>query len=188
MKLDDLLKRADELIKKGQNVLSTQKHCGLGVAVDFGQLKGSRTACLSFIERIYSSSHPHYKEFDEIVKDQDPSYTEAGVEILRTIKAEIAGGWLFTVKGVIAAEIFSDFLEMAEHLLSQGYKDPAAVMIGSTLEEHLRQLCLKHNIDIEVEKNGKMIPKKADVLNAELTKRRVSETMSQTKKSLHYRQ
>jgi hypothetical protein len=31
---------------------------------------------------------------------------------------------------------------MAEHLLDQKYKDPAAVVVvGSVLEEHLRQLC-----------------------------------------------
>ncbi len=38
---------------------------------------------------------------------------------------------------------------MAEYLLKEGYKDPAAVITGSTLEEHLRKLCIKNGIDIE---------------------------------------
>lgn len=80
------------------------------------------------------------------------------------------GGWIHTVKGIVAAEIFSDFLEMASHLLDQGYKDPAAVMVGGVLEEHLRQLCVKNQIDVDIIQQGATVPKKADTLNAELAK------------------
>jgi len=55
---------------------------------------------------------------------------------------------------------------MARRLLSEKYKDAAAIMIGSVLEEHLRQLCLKHSIPTDDPKTGK--PKKADLLNSEL--------------------
>ena len=51
------------------------------------------------------------------------------------------------MKKLVSAEIFSDFLEMAAHVLEQDYKDPAAVMIGTVLEENLRQLC--HSAGIE---------------------------------------
>ena len=57
---------------------------------------------------------------------------------------------------------------MAEYLLKEGYKDPAAVMIGSVLEEHLRQLCFRNSIPIEIIKDGKTNPKKADLINSEL--------------------
>jgi len=59
---------------------------------------------------------------------------------------------------------------MAEHLLEQGYKDPAAVLIGSVLEEHLRQLCDANSIETEYEHSGAIKPKKADRLNADLAK------------------
>ena len=59
---------------------------------------------------------------------------------------------------------------MAEYLLSEGYKDASAVIIGSVLEEHLRQLCQANSIDIEVLSGRKKIPKKADVMNADLAK------------------
>ena len=42
-------------------------------------------------------------------------------------------------------------------------------MIGSVLEEHLRQLCSKNGISIEENKVGKLVPKKVDLLNSELT-------------------
>jgi len=81
----------------------------------------------------------------------------------------MAGGWFQTTRGIVSAEIFSDFLEMADHLLSEKYKDPAAVIIGSALEEHLRQLATKGRIDTTFTNNkGDVIAKKADVLNADL--------------------
>lgn len=98
---------------------------------------------------------------------------------MKAAKQEIDGGWIFTIKGIISAEIFSDFLEMAEHLLTEGYKDPAAVMIGSVLEEHLRQLCLKNSITIERIKDGKPIPKKADLINSELASASVYNKLDQ---------
>ena len=57
---------------------------------------------------------------------------------------------------------------MAQHLLDEKYKDAAAVMIGSVLEEHLRQLCNKNEISIDITKSGTLIPKKAELLNAEI--------------------
>ena len=59
---------------------------------------------------------------------------------------------------------------MATHLLSEGYKDAAAVIAGSTLEEHLRQLAGKHSVTTEHAQKGRTVPKKADRLNADLAK------------------
>ena len=86
---------------------------------------------------------------------------------------------MFTFKGLVAAELFADFLEMADHLLELGYKDPAAVIIGSVLEEHLRQLCSANSIDIEFENNEGLIPKKADRLNSDLAKENVYSKLDQ---------
>lgn len=77
---------------------------------------------------------------------------------------------MFTFKGLVAAELFADFLDMAGHLLETGYKDSAAVMIGGVLEEHLRQLCLKHGMAVDDEKDGRVVAKKSDRLNADLAK------------------
>jgi hypothetical protein len=53
---------------------------------------------------------------------------------------------------------------MATYLSASGYKDAAAVVAGSTLEAHLKQLCARHGISVD--SGGK--PKKADLLNSEL--------------------
>ena len=72
------------------------------------------------------------------------------------------------------------FLEMAEHLLAEHYKDAAAVMIGSVLEEHLRFLVQKNGLaTIRSDKMGNSMPKKADALNSELARVGVYNTLDQ---------
>lgn len=181
MELKDLSVRVSELIDLGQQVLSTRHRIEYDSRewVDTGKIKGFRSASLSFIERLYNKEHSHYIEFDKAVKGYNPEHVESGISILEAIKSEIDGGWLFTIKGLITAEIFADFIEMAEYLLSSGYKDPAAVMVGSVLEEHLRQLCSKNGIDAEVVRDGKNKPKTADLMNADLAKANIYNKLDQ---------
>jgi HEPN domain-containing protein len=168
VKAIDIVKRADELIVMGQQVLSTRHRSEYSDAVDAAPMKAFRVAVLSFIDRVYGRTHSHFSEFQGCTDNNYFSNAENGVAVIRAIREEIAGGWLFTVKGLVTAEVFADFLEMAEHLLETGYKDPAAVMAGSVLEEHLRQLCIKNSIDVYETKHGKQLAIKADRLNADL--------------------
>jgi uncharacterized protein (DUF2164 family) len=84
--------------------------------------------------------------------------------ILKAVRADYADHYLQSVQEIIHAEVFGDFLEMADHLLEQGFKDPAAVIGGGTLEEHLRKLCNKYGV-LTTERGN---PKKAEAMNAEL--------------------
>lgn len=180
MKLDDLKRRIDQLIEQADAVLATTKKRptqsagGVIVAgsiyVNSELYQEFRSASLSFISRIFGMDHNYYREFDSSVKGPSPSYTRTGRGILKAVKQEIDDGWIFTVKGIVSAEIFTDFLEMASHLLQEGYKDPAAVMIGGVLEEHLRQLCTRNGIPTTLPspKDGKDMPKKSDRMNNDL--------------------
>ena len=182
IKLADLIRRVDELIQQGQAVLGTKFSRGVQYREEYvksPEMAGFRTASLSFIDRVYGRSHPHFDQFLQKTLNDRPDDAAEGVEILRAIRTEIAGGWLTSLKGLVVAELFADFLEMAEHLLNAGYKDAAAVMIGSVLEEHLRQLCLRASIPVEDEKDGTLIPRKADRMNAELSKAEVYSKLDQ---------
>ena len=176
-----LLNRLEQVENLGRATLATTRSSEfVGRSVDSGKTDGFKAASLSFIERVYGKDHSYYESFNTSVSHYDPSDIESGLEILSSIRQEIEGDWLFTVKGLVAAELFADFLEMADHLLQQKYKDPAAVIIGSVLEEHLRQLCSANSIPIEIENNeGILIPKKADRLNSDLAKENVYSKLDQ---------
>jgi hypothetical protein len=87
------------------------------------------------------------------------------VGILDALKFEFKNGYTKKMTELIHADVFSDFIDMADYLLSEGYKDAAAVISGSTLEAHLRKLCFNSNIPL-LKPDSR--PKKAESLNTEL--------------------
>jgi hypothetical protein len=86
--------------------------------------------------------------------------------ILTALRLSYEHGFLTSISELIHADLFSDFLDMAKHLLESGYKDPAAVIAGSVLEEHLRKLSIKNGITT-LKQDGD--PKKADTINSDLS-------------------
>jgi hypothetical protein len=70
------------------------------------------------------------------------------IAVLKSLKTAYNDNLLIELDEIYHADIFNDFLEMGEYLLSEGYKDAAAVMIGGVIEDHLRKLCLKNSIQI----------------------------------------
>ena len=79
------------------------------------------------MESIFGTHHTYYKEFFEHVNNTYIPYFKAGINILQAARAEIAGGWLFTVEGQVSAEIFADFIALAKEALDDN-KDVAAVL------------------------------------------------------------
>jgi len=166
-----LLKRIDELTAMGQNALNNlcernSEHVNSGGV-------GFKTGGLCFIQKIYGIDHSHYKRFDRLGYVKSVVAIKDGIEILNVIRQEIEGDWLLSIKSIVSANLFFDFLEMAQHLLSKDYKDAAAVIIGSVLEKHLTELCLANNIELINSDTKKGKYKKIDQLNTDLTKNEV---------------
>jgi len=172
MKPSDLVKRIDQLLALGEAVLATKSPVPNGSwnRVDTGAITGFRAAVLSFIEMHFGTSHSYYVEFSAAVKGNDESHAKSGIAIVKAIRGEVEGGWLISIKSLVAAEIFADFIEMADHLLDAGYKDPSAVILGGVLEEHLRRLTVSYGLPVSRLANGVDVPLKAEILNQELAK------------------
>jgi hypothetical protein len=170
MTLKDIQTRIDQLVAQAQTTLNNARSTQYsgGLALVYGEWAGLRAASLSFIESTFGRDHSYYSEFDKGVRDSHISSGEHAFGVLTAIRDQIKGGWIETTKGLVTAEVFADFLEMAGHLLDQQYKDPAAVLVGGVLEEHLRQLCGSAGVDVA--DPSTLTPRKADSLNADLAK------------------
>jgi hypothetical protein len=181
MRLEDLVRRLDELIAIGKKALtSLEKSSSPGDGWvhdhDYTEFKA---ASLSFLDRTFGEQGAYSTQFRKEVSSKYTDAMRRGLGILQGARGELAGGWIATTRGLISAEVFADFLEMAEHLLDEHYKDPAAVMIGGTLEEHLRQLATANGVAVEELKHDRMVPRKADVINADLAKKSVHSKLDQ---------
>lgn len=128
---------------------------------------------IAAVHRISGPNSAYALDIQRIVKESPYLYRHMSsiVGVVQALKADINAGMLRTLVELAHGDVFADFIEMAEHLNDSGYKDAAAVIVGSTLESHLRGLCNKANIQVTtVDKNDKAWPKKADGLNADLAK------------------
>jgi hypothetical protein len=162
----EVLRQMDNVLAKYHELQSRSQYedCSDQPGID---TTGLITLMSDTIKR-FSPPHSQYVESTaEILKKYGVSneYVIPRIAgVLKALRDAHDAGYLVTVAELIHADLSADFLEMAEYLLSEGYKDPAAVVVGSLLEEHLRQLCAKNGIATAAAGRAK----KADQLNADL--------------------
>ena len=157
---DTVLTRCTELIKKSDG----EAHYSDNYYIEINEIN---TLLAATIDRLAPHGTRYRIEAHEALKNKyDISITILRlVGILKALRADYEAGHLEAIHEIIHADIFSDFLQMANYLIEEGYKDPGAVLAGGTLEGHIRKLCQKN--DIEIMKNDSR-HRTADSLNADL--------------------
>jgi hypothetical protein len=132
-----------------------------------------RAAALSLFNYAFGQEHHFTKDFERAVRGPFLSEIKAEIGLLEGAMNAISQGWVGSIRAIVSGEIFTDFLEMADYLLSEDYKDAAAVMGGSVLEQHLRVLCKNRNISHFDRYNH---TKKTSVMNDDLYKEKAYES------------
>lgn len=162
-----LLQQLEQLEVKFEVLRRNSEHQNLsGGTVTTDAISEFITGSRAAIIRIAGTNSAYMAEFEaaRATKQWIGSQALRIMGVVRQLKLDLSDGYLSTTRELLHAETFADFLEMSEHLISEGYKDAAAVIVGSSLEVHLRNLAAKHNLSVEY--NGR--PKKTDQLNSEL--------------------
>jgi hypothetical protein len=176
---DELKRRFEELVVTGSRVFASARPPGRGVVsdyyVDSALFHEWRAAGYSLVAFTFGDDSSHYRLLKEGCVHPYREHTARGLGVLKAARQDLDAGFLVGLKNLVAADFFADFLEMAEYLLKSRYKDPATVLIGGVLEEHIRALCRRATISIS-DGNG---PLKADRLNAELAKAAVYTKLDQ---------
>ena len=167
--IDSLIDIGNKIIQKASQARSTLE------GNDLAEVSSWVTRIGQLVRKLYGENSQHFANFDRAISI-DSFYSIhsnwyrqiAEVQgIALTIKHDIENDLIGSIKGLLQAEIFANFLEIGEHLLSEGYKDAAAVTIGTVLEDGLRELCKRNNISI-TKPNG--APLTIEPLNTELAK------------------
>ena len=171
MKNDQILRQLDALRKRFKKTLADSAD----IETDLRNLELA-TSAQSAIERIAPPQSAYTKNL-KMVRDAYHSSLQLPhlMSIVDALRHDYAAGGLAPLSELIRAEVFDDFLEMSEHLLEQGYKDPAAVVAGSVLEQHLRKLC--NRVGIPTLLHGNL--KKTDLLNSELSAKGIYNKLDQ---------
>lgn len=134
------------------------------------ELTHNTTRAMALLERFASSSRylqAANEPFDQGLDSSSSSTFTTVAAALSAFRSDVQAGYLKTLEELIHADLFADFLEMATELRAKGFKDAAAVIAGSVLEEHLRKLAGASGLQT-AKSSGE--PLKASVLNASLAK------------------
>ena len=127
------------------------------------------------IRRLYGENSEHYKSYTHALSTTNfynlhsnwNTHFAQLVGVSKSIQHDLTTGFLIDFRSIVQADIFADFLEMGEYLLQEGYKDAAAVIIGTVLEDTLRKLSERNGLPVT---NASGKPLTMEPLNVELAK------------------
>jgi hypothetical protein len=129
----------------------------------------ANTLMLSALTKFSPARLPYVAEAQKIVDHAGLSndYTrEHLIGIVKALLFEYESGSLRGIEELVHADLFTDFLAMARHLLDKNFKDPAAVIAAGVFEQHLKHLALKNNVPVM---NGDKY-RTNEAINEDLTK------------------
>ena len=145
MKEDVARKKLDEIIDMGNRLHGTatrSEGSGRMYIPDDRVLYGWVASSRNLVAGVVGQNSEHYSLLAQALED-DPyaSAVARGIGILESLREDWDAGLLVSRELLLTADAFESFLEQADYLLEQGYKDPAGMLAGAVLESTLRKMC-----------------------------------------------
>lgn len=178
--IDNIIKKEiDSLVDLGNKIVQQASRSDSGFeGNDLVNVSSWVTRLGQLIRKLYGENSQHFSNYNAAISTENfynihsnwYGHISQVQGIALTVKHDIENDLLGSIKGLLQADLFADFLEIGEHLLKEGYKDAAAVTIGAVLEDGLRKLCDKSGI-ATTKPNGS--PMTIEPLNAELVKQNI---------------
>lgn len=139
--------RFDNVLAKADMLRTTVRSTEYGTSANDQLMAEWRSQSLKLLRSLFADDDPYVVGFSEGVDEKSWSAgrsIDRGKGVLRAAHEDFVNGHLWTMRELVHAELFDNFLEMAAHLSETGFRTQAIVTAASTLEEHLRQLAAKH--------------------------------------------
>jgi iron only hydrogenase large subunit-like protein len=139
MERDKILLKFDELIEEAKQVAEERdkniKISGESIISPVGYFK-----LLSSTKALFS--YLNTTTYNEMIKEHCTDRVNPGIlqGILESAKREFVFGLLAHPRIIATADSMEDFLEQADYLLEQDYKDATCVLVGGVLEATLRSM------------------------------------------------
>lgn len=181
---EQILDQLGKMISEGDNLVgvcsTSEGHIKAHLVVNVASWV---SRCGHLIKSVSEEDSVYYEQYREALKQPNfynihshyCNHIAHILGIIISVRQDFNEGLLVNVRRLLRAEIFGDFLEMADYLLSQNYKDSSAVLIGAVLEDSLRKLAIKNRIPVTKDDRHKTI----EPLNQELAKAGVYDKLIQ---------
>jgi hypothetical protein len=140
--------RLDELIESAEKVGDTRHKTPVEPGVDIPAFTEWATSSLHALRLTFGERSDHYgsfkRRFDSFVYEFDIFRYCLG--IVKAARSDLAAGLLNGIQELAAAEVFDEMIDAAEYLHGQKHHLSAGAIAGAVLEDSLRKLCAKHNV------------------------------------------
>lgn len=151
------IERCQQLIKESEKIKETRKSPPRGVmaadSVNREMFYKWKNNSENLIIKTTNRGSSYHRDFSDKVKDNYFYQLEIGIGILKGLVEDLEQGLIEKVQDLVVAEVFTDFLDTASYLLTKGYKDPAAFLAGTVLENGLKKIAKKNSISIQGQHN-----------------------------------
>ena len=177
MNIDAIKDRLARLSELGSELLETRYKSDVSHQefVDAGTFREWRVGCVAFLREALGEDSPYTKEFEFNCDSPYLSAVARGQAVLRAAREYIDFGPVARVEELVAAEIFTDLLGIAERLLREQHVSAGVAIACSVLEDVMRRsarhrkIAIRENVDDLSALNAKMAA--AGVYGAVLQKR-----------------
>jgi hypothetical protein len=119
------------------------------------------------IQRWAPPGSPYVSEAQRVLGFREARALYELGNLTKALRADYAAGAITTVQELLHAELFDDFLAMAENLVGEGYYVAAAVLAGTVLEKHAHKLAVKIGVSLHDDQDRQ---KSMETLGIELRK------------------
>ncbi|MBM3477449.1 MAG: hypothetical protein FJX75_29620 [Armatimonadetes bacterium] len=148
MRPDDLVARLDELIEAADKVGDTRYETMGRAGVDISAFTEWATSALHVLRLALGERSDHYGSF----KQRSDSFRyefdifRHCLGVVKAARSDLAAGLLTSMQELAAAEVFDELIDVAAYVHKQGHHLSAGAIAGAVLEDSLRKLCVKHNV------------------------------------------
>lgn len=150
MNVDDVRDRLAQLSEKGKELIGSRYTSEVSNQefVDVNAFREWRVGCVAFLREALGADSPYAKEFEFNCDSPYLSAVARGQAVLRAAREYIDFGPVARVEELVAAEIFTDLLGIANRSLREGRLAAAAIVGAAVLEDVMRRCARHRKIDI----------------------------------------
>jgi len=153
--LDLVRERLSQLTERGRALAESRYRSEVSHQefVDAGEFREWRVGCIAFLREALGADSPYTKEFEFNCDSPYLSAVARGQAVLRATREYIDFGPVARVEELVAAEIFTDLLGIAQRLLRDGHPGMAATLAAAVLEDVMRRsarhrrIAIRENVD-----------------------------------------
>ncbi|MBA2116665.1 DUF4145 domain-containing protein [Bremerella alba] len=100
------------------------------------------------LNQVFGENSPHVINFNKTNLNHEYQDFEVRYPVFLAAKDDYENGYIFDVRSLVSAKVFSDELEQAEELIKKKHTTAAAVIAGTVLETTIRELAQQHGVDL----------------------------------------